>query len=156
MIVDGTIQTADIAPNAITSPLIADGTIQATDIALNGVHKAIGTYNATPTFSTTSVGTWVTAPVSVTGAFSGNIVRVQLATILQHTAGGGQPGGQHVPCTRRRPAFPSSRCRVRSILTVLRLPSCRSFAPGRRGATLANAYMSVTLSLSLTRLRRSG
>jgi hypothetical protein len=90
MIADGTIATADIADGSITSAKIVDGTIATADLAANAVTNLIGSYNATPTFSTTGTGAWSSTPVSVTGNFGGGRALVTFAAMFQHTAANAQ------------------------------------------------------------------
>lgn len=73
--------TVSIPSGLITSSMIADRTIQAVDIGLStigtpeltgqAVHRQVGMYSATPSFSTTGTTAQVATPVSHVGTYGG-------------------------------------------------------------------------------------
>jgi len=89
MIADGTIVAGDIADGSITSAKIADGTIATADIAPTAISQTIGSYGpTTPTFSSTTVVTWLNTPLTVTGTCGGSPVRVFGFLTWSHSASG--------------------------------------------------------------------
>src|SRR5215471_5228060 len=85
----GQIAAGAIANGTITSAMLADGTIVTADIAPNAVSQLIGSYGpTTPTFSSTTTGTWLNTPITVTGAAQGNPVRVYGFLTWSHSASG--------------------------------------------------------------------
>lgn len=81
---------AGAIPNgSITSAMIADGSIATADIAPNAVQQPLGLYAAPPTFSTTTLATWVPTPVSVSITSGGGLLRVELSMCIRHSAVGG-------------------------------------------------------------------
>jgi hypothetical protein len=110
MIADGTIQTVDLqdgsvstiklqdlsvttaklAANSVDTSKIVDGTITTADLAAGAVTNLVGSYNASPTFSTSGTGAWSNTPISVVGGFGGQRALVTFVTMFAHTVANAQ------------------------------------------------------------------
>jgi len=78
--------TLNLPAGSITSAAIADGAITTADIAPNAVTQLIGQYFAAPTFTSTSINTWLATPVSTGSiACSGARVRIVCTGTLNNT-----------------------------------------------------------------------
>ena len=84
-----TIANANIASATITGDRIATGTIVTSNIAVNNVQNLVGQYSAVPSFSTTTLSTWVATPITVTIACTGRPLRITGQVSLQHSATAG-------------------------------------------------------------------
>ena len=83
------IDGAALKTGSVTTTEIKDGTIQTADIAANAVQQLLGQHFATPTFST-SAGGYVETPVqvTVTPTAAGSTLRIEgQVTLLAATAG---------------------------------------------------------------------
>src|SRR5262249_3185691 len=85
---NGTITSAMIADGTITSADIADGTIATADIAPNAVQHLLGQYVAMTTFSTTTVGSWVTTPITLNSNSGGGTLRVEATVMISLSVAG--------------------------------------------------------------------
>lgn len=85
----GSITSAMIADGTITSADIADGTIQTADLALSAANGQPVSYSGIPTFSTTTLSTWLDTPITVTLASIGQWVRVAGFINWSHSAASG-------------------------------------------------------------------
>jgi len=85
----GLILPASAIPDgSITSAKIVDGTVGTVDLAQNCVHTLLGSYFATPAFSTSTTSTWVQTPIQATGSVqapAGYLVHVEGWLTLSHS-----------------------------------------------------------------------
>jgi hypothetical protein len=73
----------------ITSAMITDGTIQTADLAANSATALLGEYNALPSFSTTTVGSWLATPIAVNSVITTGARLIMVAIVnLHHSAAG--------------------------------------------------------------------
>lgn len=85
----GSIPGSALVDGSITSAKIADGTIATADMALGAATTWIGDYQAVATFSTTSTGSWLNTPITVTGTVTGSRVVATAVITLAMTGGPG-------------------------------------------------------------------
>lgn len=78
-----------IPAGTITSAMIADGTITASDLAAGAATALVGSYQNIPSFSTTTVGSWIDTPITVTFTATGAQVMLWADICLLHSASGG-------------------------------------------------------------------
>lgn len=86
---NGTITTTQIADGTIATGDLADGSVTTPKIAANSAQQLLGQYAATPAFSTSSTGTWIATPISLTVTTTGGLLRVTVNTSMSHSAVGG-------------------------------------------------------------------
>jgi hypothetical protein len=79
-----------IPAGSITTTEILDGTIQTADIAVSAVQQRLAFYASTPVFSTSATATWVATPATVTTTTFGNTIRLDFMATLQHNVANAQ------------------------------------------------------------------
>jgi len=78
----------NLPAGSITSTQIADATIQTADIAANAVQQYLGGLATASTWTTTVTSTWVLTNVSLTATSGGGMLRIEATVPIYHTVAG--------------------------------------------------------------------
>lgn len=80
--------TLNLPAGSVTSAAIADGTIQTADLAANAATAMLGWYLAAPSWTNTTLNTWMATPITSTVATTGGTTLVFATLNFYHSAAG--------------------------------------------------------------------
>jgi hypothetical protein len=77
-----------LVPSAPGTLVLPAGSITTAAIASGAVSQPLGSYFATPGFSTTVINTWLATPISVQFTTAGGLLRIEASTPIYHNVSG--------------------------------------------------------------------
>lgn len=77
-----------LAPTAPGTLVLPAGSVGTAAIATGAVSQALGSYFATPGFTTTVINAWIVTPISVSITSSGGLLRIEASTPIYHSVAG--------------------------------------------------------------------